>query len=77
MPELQDIFKQFGDEYRNTHNIHIDGLKAMDSIASCRTAALGGHVDVCDDCGCYSISYNSCGNRKGFSCMCYLPGFRG
>ena len=35
----------------------------MSAIERCRTAALGGHVDRCEDCGHLQISYNSCGNR--------------
>jgi hypothetical protein len=32
----------------------------MTAIESCRTAALGGHVEQCDDCGHQRISFNSC-----------------
>ena len=35
----------------------------------CRTAALGGHVDVCDGCGLLQISYNSCRNRNCPKCQ--------
>lgn len=41
----------------------------MNSIVKCRTAALGGHVDVCDDCGHTKISYNSCRNRHCPKCQ--------
>jgi len=37
--------------------------KTLRAISQCRTAALGGHVDTCDNCGHTSISYNSCRNR--------------
>ena len=41
----------------------------MIDIERCRTAALGGHLDVCDHCG-YSVpSYNSCGNRHCPKCQ--------
>ena len=30
------------------------------AITACRTAALGGHVEQCDDCGLIRIAYNSC-----------------
>lgn len=40
----------------------------MRSIESCRTEKLGGHVYVCDDCGCYKIAYNSCKNRNCPKC---------
>jgi len=38
-------------------------LQAMSAIERCRTAALGGHVERCGDCGTERIAYNSCRNR--------------
>jgi hypothetical protein len=32
----------------------------MAAIEACRTPALGGHVEQCDDCGDVRIAYNSC-----------------
>jgi Transposase zinc-binding domain len=32
----------------------------MSAITACRTAALGGHAEACDDCGATRIAYNSC-----------------
>jgi len=43
-------------------------VRTLRAIRDCRTAALGGHIDSCDDCGMLSISYNSCRNRH-----CPLP----
>jgi Putative transposase/Transposase zinc-binding domain len=37
--------------------------RALKDLASCRTAALGGHVLGCPECGQQQIAYNSCGNR--------------
>lgn len=45
------------------------GLKALHAIASCRTDVLGGHVDVCADCGHSRPSYNSCRNRHCPKCQ--------
>ena len=41
----------------------------MSAVESCRTAALGGHVDACDDCGSLRVSYNSCRNRHCPKCQ--------
>lgn len=41
----------------------------MHAIETCRTAALGGHVDECDHCGHQVISYNSCRNRHCPQCQ--------
>ena len=43
--------------------------KTLRAIEQCRTAALGGHIDVCDGCGNISISYNSCRNRHCPKCQ--------
>ncbi|WP_461400686.1 IS91 family transposase [Flavitalea sp.] len=43
--------------------------KTLRALQQCRTAALGGHVDVCNDCGVILISYNSCRNRHCPSCQ--------
>ena len=44
-------------------------LKVMSAIESCRTAALGGHVARCEDCGHTAIAYNSCRNRHCPKCQ--------
>src|SRR5258708_6407484 len=41
----------------------------MSAIEHCRTAALGGHVERCRDCGHSRISYNSCRNRHCPKCQ--------
>jgi hypothetical protein len=43
--------------------------KTLRALAQCRTAALGGHVDACSDCGTVHISYNSCRNRHCPKCQ--------
>jgi hypothetical protein len=43
--------------------------KVVKALTACRTAALGGHVDVCDACGHEAISYNSCRNRHCPKCQ--------
>ena len=41
----------------------------MAAIEHCRTAALGGHVEGCGDCGHRRIAYNSCRNRHCPKCQ--------
>jgi hypothetical protein len=41
----------------------------MSAIEQCRSAALGGHVERCDDCGHQQIAYNSCRNRHCPKCQ--------
>lgn len=66
--ELQEIMRLHGDEFRLTNKLSLVQHKAMNSIIQCRTASLGGHVDVCDDCGAVKVSHNSCKNRNCPKC---------
>jgi hypothetical protein len=67
--ELADIFRQYGEQYRQAYPLSYDQLRVMRAIEQCRTAALGGHVDQCDSCGQLRISYNSCRNRHCPKCQ--------
>ena len=69
--EVADIFRSAGPAYRADHAGHLglDQLKVMSAIETCRTAALGGHVEACDDCGHRRIAYNSCRNRHCPKCQ--------
>jgi hypothetical protein len=44
-------------------------VRTLDAIRRCRTASLGGHVDLCTSCGHVRISYNSCRNRHCPKCQ--------
>ncbi|MBZ9634629.1 IS91 family transposase [Clostridium sp. FP1] len=69
MIEIQDIFNQYGDEYRRNHQLPLHILKTMIDIEACRTEELGGHIDECDECGHIRVSYNSCRNRHCPKCQ--------
>jgi len=69
MPEVQDIFLEYGSQYRLKHKLPLHILKTMSAIEICRTSALGGHRDVCGECGSTRISYNSCRNRHCPKCQ--------
>jgi len=49
--------------------------KVLGKIASCRTAALGGHEEECDSCGSVRYSYNSCGDRHCPKCQAAKQAF--
>jgi len=66
---LQRIFQTFGPDYKALHAIPTQEHKAMNSIASCRTPALGGRIDQCDECGFTRVVLNSCGNRHCPQCQ--------
>jgi len=69
--EVADIFRTAGPAYRAAHAGHLSlaQLKVMSAIEHCRTAALGGHVEACEDCGQWRIAYNSCRNRHCPKCQ--------
>jgi len=41
----------------------------MSAIERCRTAALGGHIERCEDCAHLRVSYNSCRDRHCPKCQ--------
>jgi Putative transposase/Transposase zinc-binding domain len=69
--EVADIFRDHGAAWRdaNAGHVSLGQLQAMSAIESCRTAALGGHVVACEDCGHTPFAYNSCRNRHCPKCQ--------
>ena len=69
--EVADIFRAAGPGYRAARAGHLSlaEIKVMSAIEQCRTAALGGHVEACQDCGYRRIAYNSCRNRHCPKCQ--------
>jgi hypothetical protein len=68
-PELADIFRRYGESYRNTHRLPASHHKVMRAVSVCRTQELGGHLDRCDACGFERPAYNSCRNRHCPKCQ--------
>jgi hypothetical protein len=71
--EVADIFRHHGDAFCASHGgslsrVHKAVIKA---VIECRTAALGGHVEECDNVGCghLRICYDSCRNRHCPKCQ--------
>jgi hypothetical protein len=69
--ELADVFRRHGEAYIQANAGHLGRVerRVIGAITACRTAALGGHVERCDDCGLTRISYNSCRNRHCGKCQ--------
>jgi Transposase zinc-binding domain/Putative transposase len=69
--EIADILRRHGPAWRAAHSGHVSlaQLKVMSAIETCRTAALGGHVEGGEDCGHRRIAYNSCRNRHCPKCQ--------
>jgi hypothetical protein len=67
---LAEIFRRAGPAYRQAFG---DGVlpshsRAMDDIAACRTAQMGGSLYECDSCGTLEFAYHSCRNRHCPTC---------
>jgi len=69
--EVADVFRRFGPAFRDQHGPSLSAARrrAMLVIERCRTAALGGHMERCGDCGHQRIAYNSCRNRNCPKCQ--------
>jgi Putative transposase/Transposase zinc-binding domain len=69
--EVADVFRRHGAGWRATNEAHLSlaQRRVMTAIEICRTAALGGHVERCDECAHTRIAYNSCRNRHCPKCQ--------
>jgi hypothetical protein len=66
---VADVFRAHWAEYDRTHAIAPHQAKAVRHILSCRTAALGGHLHRCENCGSEVPVYNSCLDRHCPTCQ--------
>jgi len=71
MPEIQDVFEKYGEDYCRIHSVSPEQGKVLRAITNCRTAKLGGHIDACLSCGYAKPSYNSCRNRHCPKCQAF------
>ena len=67
--EIADVVRVHGKAFAESHVVTPEQAAVLRAITSCRTAALGGHLDVCLDCGHERPSYNSCRNRHCPKCQ--------
>jgi hypothetical protein len=69
--EVADVFGEHREEFLKQWGPTLSSAqrKALRDIGACRTAALGGHVEECDQCAHRLIAYNSCRNRHCPKCQ--------
>ena len=69
--EVADIVRQHGDRFLDAHPVWVTGQhrRVLRAIVQCRTAALGGHRDRCEQCAHPALSYNSCRDRHCPKCL--------
>lgn len=67
--EVAQIIEQFGDDFVKEHHPNTWTTRTLNALKICRTAALGGHKDRCNNCGKIRVSYDSCRNRHCPKCQ--------
>ncbi len=65
---LAEALRRHGQAYLASHALSVPQAKAWRAIAACRTAALGGELLACDQCGHRHWQYHSCRNRHCPQC---------
>ena len=68
---VADVVRSCLDEFLEKYGSRLtpEQYRLLIDLTSCRTAALGGHILECPDCGYQQIAYNSCGNRHCPTCQ--------
>jgi hypothetical protein len=67
--QVGDIARAFGAALRDSCALSSEQHAVLRAIERCRTAALGGHLHVCEQCGYSAPVYNSCRNRHCPTCQ--------
>ena len=69
--EVADVLRRYGEAYREQHSASLSTAqrRVMSALELCRTAALGGHIEKCDQCQHERICYDSCRNRHCPKCQ--------
>ena len=69
--EVGEIIRRYTPAFLERYDrvLSTEQRRVLKDLALCRTAALGGHVEECDQCGQQRIAYNSCRNRHGPKCQ--------
>jgi hypothetical protein len=70
-PTVAEVMRSCLDEFLDQHGARLtpEQRRALKDLTACRTAALGGHILGCPECGHLQIAYNSCGNRHCPTCQ--------
>jgi putative transposase/transposase-like zinc-binding protein len=70
-PAVAEVIRSIRDEFLGGDDPGLtpEQRRTLNDLAACRTAALGGHVLGCPECGHQQIAYNSCGNRHCPTCQ--------
>jgi Putative transposase/Transposase zinc-binding domain len=66
---VADIFRRTLDTYKHKYVLGPTCDRIARDVMACRTAVLGGHLEICTACGFQRPAYNSCRNRHCPKCQ--------
>jgi len=61
--DVADILRKHIGEYKRSHRLSYEQLKAVSAITNCRTPAMGGVLKVCNECKKWEFHFKACKNR--------------
>ena len=67
--EVADVVRLSGEAFSRSNRLSPEQRQLLRDLGRCRTAALGGHMEICQTCGASRPSYNSCRNRHCPKCQ--------
>ena len=69
--EVADVFRDGAARFEGRYGYLVsrEQRQVCRAVLRCRTAALGGHAQRCNDCGHERVQYNSCRNRHCPKCQ--------
>lgn len=66
--ELATVINNFLLSFNTENKLPAHKLRVLNALQKCRTEYMGGHIEVCEDCGEVRVAYNSCRNRHCPKC---------
>jgi len=69
--EVAEVIRKFEGAYLQQYRYTYAQKCVVNNILKCRTAALGGHIRACQECGNVEIAYNPCKDRQCPKCGAY------
>ncbi len=68
---VADIFREHWEAYQRKHTVTPEQARVVGAMMACRTPALGGRIDQCQECGALVFRFNSCRDRHCNQCQKY------
>ena len=69
---IQEVLATHGSTFLASNSTTEAQRRALHHILLCKTTGLGGHMDVCPECGITTYHFNSCRDRHCPKCQGYM-----